>query len=128
MKKLKRNSAIGAIVKRYGNDPYCKATVEISEATALTGQEQIQVVEAQPGGGCGVFVRFTPMQEATMTVHCENGRVATYCIQAGFDAVRYRECMCRYDGLWLGDDVIDVAFVGEYAYATLVSATEKIGE
>lgn len=124
MKKLKHNTAIDAIVKRYENDPYCKATVEISEATALTGQDQIQVVEAQPGGGCGLSVRFTPMQAATMTVHCENGRVVKYRVQAGFDAVRYRDCMCRYDGPWLSDDVIDVEFVGEYAHATLIDITD----
>lgn len=120
MKNLKRNSAIAAIVKRYENDPYCKATVEISEVTALPGQDPIKIVEAQPGGGCGLSVRFTPMQEATMTVRCENGRVVTYRVQAGFDAVRYWDCMCRYDGMWLSDDVIGVEFLGEYATATIV--------
>ena len=124
MKKLKHNHAIADIVKRYANDPYCKSSVEISEAMALPDQEPVRVTEAQPGGGCGLFVRFTPMQEATMTVRYANGREATYRVQAGFDAVRYRDCMCLYDGPWLSDDVIGVEFVGEYAHAMLITVTD----
>ena len=124
MKKLKHNTAIDAIVKRYENNPYYPASVDISEPTLLSGQEPVRVTEAQPGGGCGQFVRFTPMQEATMTVRYANSRTATYRVQAGFDAVRYRDCMCRYDGPWLSDDVIGVDFVGEYAHATLIDITD----
>lgn len=124
MKKLKHNYAIDSIVKRYGNNPCYPASVEITEVKALPGQEPVRVTEAQPGGGCGQSVRFTPMQEATMTVRYENGHVATYLVQAGFDAVRYQDCMCRHDGPWLSDDVIGVEFVGEYAHATQVSVQE----
>ena len=98
MKKLKYNHAIDGIVELYGNNPYYPASVDISEPTLLSDQEPVMVVEAQPGGGGGLFVRYTPMQEATMTVRYANGRVVTYRVQAGFDAVRYRDCMCRYDG------------------------------
>ena len=123
MKKLKHNTAIDAIVKRYENNPYCKS-VKITEANALMDQTPIRVTEAQPGGGCGLFVNFTPMQEATMTIRYANSRTATYRVQAGFDAVRYQDCMCRYDGPWLSDDVIGVDFVGEYAHATLIDITD----
>ena len=124
MKKLKYNHAIDGIVERYGNNPYYPASVDISEPTLLSCQEPVRVTEAQPGGGCGLFVNFTPMQEATMTVRYANGRTATYRVQAGFDAVRYRDCMCVYDGPWLSDDVIGVEFVGEYAHATLITVTD----
>ena len=120
MKKLRHNNAIDVIVERYGNNPYYPASVDISEPTLLSDQEPVMVVEAQPGGGCGLFVRFTPMQEATMTVRYANGRVLTYRVQAGSDAVPYRDCMCRYDGPWLNAHVIDVEFVGEYAHATIL--------
>lgn len=121
MKRVKTNNAIASIAKLYAGNPRNKAVVEICDLTLLSNQEPIQVVEAQPGGGCGMFVRFTPMQQATMVVRHGNGRVATYLVQAGFDAVRYRDCMCRYDGPWLSDDVIAVDFVGEYAHATLTT-------
>lgn len=124
MKKLRHNHAIDGIVKLYASNPYYKASVEITEVNALLDQAPVRVTEAQPGGGCGLFVNFTPMQEATMTVRYANGRVATYRVQAGFDAVRYRDCMCRFDGPWLSDDVIGVEFVGEYAHATLITVTD----
>ena len=124
MKKLKLNHAIDAIVKLYENNRYCKS-VKITEVKALLDQAPVRVTEAQPGGGCGLFVNFTPMQEATMTVRYANGRTATYRVQAGFDAVRYRDCMCVYDGPWLNDDVISVKFVGEYAHTTLIDITGR---
>ena len=66
MKKLKYNHAIDGIVERYGNNPYYPASVDISEPTLLSGQEPVRVTEAQPGGGCGLFVRFTASKLALM--------------------------------------------------------------
>jgi hypothetical protein len=113
MKKILKNKAFDDAIKWIENNPYTEEIVNVSDVELLESREKVVVSVAQ--GDYPVAVKFTAMRKIEVTYKNKYYGLSKDIIVAGFDAIRYKECLNNmYEGEYLDDSIISIEFVGEY--------------
>lgn len=115
MEKVKKISAIEQQIKFMENNNCAVEIIDVSEVELLSGEPRECVSLVQ--GAYPIEIWFTPMQKVTLTYLNKYFGVCKCVIIAGSDAIKYTRAETpMYEGYYLSEHLIDVEYIGEYAF------------
>lgn len=114
MSKIKTCKGIERTIEWIRNNPYTEKIIHVSEVELLSNNERVFYSEIQ--GAYPVDIEFTAHQKVVVTYLNTYFGVCKATILGGFDACRYKkEATSMYNGEHLGEYLIGVEFLGEWA-------------